>query len=64
MGIQPLRRTPSTQALPVVNGTVTGRTVSVPATGALAAAERRGARHVVSRKLPRVPQFADVVQRI
>ena len=29
---------PSTQALPVVTGTVTGRTVSVPATGALAAA--------------------------
>jgi len=29
---------PGTQALPVVNGTVTGRTVSVPATGALAAA--------------------------
>ena len=29
---------PSTQNLPVVTGTVTGRTVSVPATGALAAA--------------------------
>jgi cytochrome b6-f complex iron-sulfur subunit len=29
---------PSNQALPVVSGTVSGRTVSVPATGALAAA--------------------------
>ena len=63
-GTRPRPRTPvDGQALAVLNGSVSGRVVSVTASGALARCRRRGAGHVVARQLPRVPKLADLIQR-